>query len=83
MTNATEKLVYRVFQAPTGFFFCNDAKEYLDTRGQCYPDRKTATAAAIESGLQREKYEGAEFSGLVGYGVCRRTARLWGCPVLD
>lgn len=80
---ATTTLTYRVFQEPTGFFFCDDAKGYLDARGTCYPDRETATAMAIELGRQAERYDGIEFLGVTGSGVCRETAAALGCPVVD
>lgn len=81
--NSTAKtLIYRVFEEPTGFFFCDDSLPHLDARGRCYPDRATATEFAIETGRQHERYTEVEFLGITGSGVCVETAATLDCPVL-
>lgn len=82
-------MTYRVFQEPTGFFFCDDSIGYLDARGTCYASPEEATAAAIAAGEQLERYghpaTGApiKFDGLTGSGVCRETADAAGVAVID
>ncbi len=82
MTTTAKQLTLRVFQEPTGFFFCDDSLDHLDARGTCYPDAATATTMAVEIGRQKERHEGIEFIGVTGSGVDRETAELLNCDVI-
>lgn len=79
----TKQLIYRVFQEPTGYFFCDDSLPHLDARGSRHDTRAEATMAAIEIGRQQERYEDVEFVGVTGSGVDVTTAEAMGCEVLS
>jgi hypothetical protein len=80
---ATRRLVYRVFQEPGGYYFCDDARDYLDARGSRYPSKAEATEAAIRIGRQVQEHENVEFVGVTGSGVDRETAEAMDCDVID
>lgn len=78
----TRELTYRVFEGPTGYFFCDDSLDYLDARGNCYVTPADATSAAINIGRQTAQHEDVMFLGVTGSGVCTDTAHELGCDVL-
>jgi hypothetical protein len=55
----------RIFEEPDGYHFCDDDLDYLDARGQGYPNRAAAMRAAYESGYDRVVGSGAYRDGSI------------------
>ena len=50
------KKIARIFQDSNGFYFCDEAKEYLDTRGTAYRNKTCAIRASSNYGYTHYKY---------------------------